>query len=90
MTQIETRNLEITVVDDGGSTAQVEVSPHSPLHELLHRGLKALLGEHRPTDDEFEVVIAGAAQSDLSKTLEEVGLRTGSEVALLRKNMPRG
>ncbi len=82
--------LTIMVVDDGGNTATVEENAHAPLHQLLHRGLKALYGEPAPRDEDFDLVVAGQVQTDLGRTIAEAGIVDGAEVAILKKDMPRG
>ena len=82
--------LTILVVDDGGNTAEVEENAHAPLHQLLHKGLKALYGEPAPKDDDYDLVVAGQVQTDLGKTIAEAGIRDRAEVAILKKDMPRG
>lgn len=80
----------ITVADDAGATATVDVNLHVKLEQLLRRGLKALYGEPGPSPSEYELVIGGTLQEDLDRTLADAGVATGSEVSILRKDLPRG
>jgi hypothetical protein len=82
--------LTITVVDDGGNTAELEENAHAPLHQLLHKGLKALFGDPAPRDEDYDLVVGGQTQNDLDKSVAEAGIADGTEVAILRKDMPRG
>ncbi len=80
----------ITVADDAGATATIEINPHVKLDQLLRRGLKALYGEPGPNAGDYDLVIGGTIQEDLDRTIADVGLADGSEVAILRKDLPRG
>lgn len=82
--------VTITVADDAGATAAVEINRNTKLSHLLRQGLKALYGEPGPNPDDYEIVIGGTVAENLDRTLEEAGLESGSEVAILRRELPRG
>jgi hypothetical protein len=90
MSNDEHNFVTIIVADDGGTTATVEINRHAKLGHLLRQGLKDLYGEPGPNRDDYELVIGGTVAEDLDRSLEQAGLGTGSEVAILRKELPRG
>ena len=80
----------IVVVDQGGDQAEVQENEHAPLSELLHKGLKALFGEPVPNSADYVLVIGGAEQTDLSKSLTAAGLHDHAEVMILPADISRG
>jgi hypothetical protein len=88
--QITAALFDITVTDDAGDVESVSINGHVKLSELLRKGLKALYGEPGPTPSEYVLMVSGVLQEDLDKTLIEAGLASGSEVAILKREIPRG
>ena len=82
--------LTIVVTDDAGATASVDIQRHVKLAQLLRRGLAALYGEPGPRPDEYDLLIGGTIQDVLERSVEEAGLSSGAEVAILRKEISRG
>jgi hypothetical protein len=82
-------NITITAAGAEGDTAPIKVNIHQHLRELLHEALKALYGTPTPDAGDFDIVFGGATL-DLDKTVAEVGLSDGSEIAVLPKDVSRG
>lgn len=81
--------VDITVVDDAGSTEIVSINSHVKLAELLRKGLKALGGDPSKAA-EYVLVIGGATATNLEATIAEAGLSSGSEVAIMARDIARG
>ena len=79
----------ITVVGGEGDEESVRLNEHAHLSQLLERGVKALYGDAANASD-YDVLIGGVIQMDLTKTLAEAGLGDGSEVTILSKDVSRG
>lgn len=88
--QVSAALLDITVTDDAGDVESISINAHVKLNELLRKGLKALYGEPGPTPTDYVIVIAGVPQENLEKSLLDAGLASGSEVAILKREIPRG
>lgn len=98
MTESESTNLEaveaakkltIVVADGEGDTKDVIENEHGTLKHLLHRGLKELVGDHADPA-EYDLLINGTIQESLEETLVNAGLKDGSEVVILSKDVSRG
>lgn len=81
--------LTIIVADQEGDTAEIAENKHAHLDQLLRAGLRSLIGEHIDPS-EYDLVIDGNVQEDLSKTMEDAGLHDRSEVLILPKDVSRG
>ncbi len=79
----------ITVVGGEGDEAEVRVNEHAPLHQLLEKGVKELYGDPANASD-YDLVIDGVTQTDQKKKVSEAGLRDGSSVTILSKDVSRG
>ncbi len=80
----------IEVADQEGDDATAVVNDHEQLSQLLRKGIDALYGEPPRNPDDFDLVIAGAAATNLSETLIQAGLHDGSEVVISPKHVGRG
>jgi hypothetical protein len=98
MTESESTNLEaveavkkltIVVADGEGDTKDVIENEHGTLKHLLRRGLKELVGDHADPA-EYDLLINGTIQENLEETLVKAGLKDGSEVVILSKDVSRG
>ena len=79
----------IIVADQEGDTDEIVENRHAHLDQLLRIGLRKLIGEHVDPSN-YDLVIDGNAQKNLSETLEEAGLHDRSEVLILPKDVSRG
>jgi hypothetical protein len=82
-------NITITAAGAEGDTAQIKVNLHQHLREVLHEALKELYGTPTPDAGDYDVIFGGVTL-DLDKSVEEVGLVEGSEIAVLPKDVSRG
>ena len=80
---------KITVVGGEGDEETVQLNEHAHLHQLLGKGVKELYGE-AADPDAYDLLIGGAIQEDLKRTLSDTGLSDGSEVTILSKDVSRG
>jgi hypothetical protein len=83
------KKLTIVVVDGEGDTKDVIENEHGTLKHLLRRGLRELVGDHADPS-EYDLLIDGTIQENLEETLIKAGLRDGSEVVILSKDVSRG
>jgi hypothetical protein len=82
-------NITITAASAEGDIAPIKVNVHQHLDQVLGEALRELYGSHGPDPAEYEIIFGGAAL-DLTKTVAEVGLVDGSEIAVLPKDVSRG
>jgi hypothetical protein len=85
------KKLTIIVADGEGDEAKVHLQSDATLAELLRKGLDELYddGADRNAAD-YDLVIAGVAQTDLHGTLDAAGLHDKSEVVIVPKDVSRG
>jgi hypothetical protein len=88
--EADTQRWMIEVADQEGDDATVVLNEHVELSQLLRKGLDALYGEPPRNPDDFDLVIAGAAATNLSETLAQAGLHDRSEVVISPKHVGRG
>lgn len=81
--------ITITAAGAEGDTAPIKVNIHQHISQVLHEALKELYGDPAPNAVEYDVIFGGVTL-DLEKTVEEVGLVDGSEIAVLPKDVSRG
>ena len=79
----------ITAANGEGDTVELREHPHSQLDHLLKQGVHALVGAHAKPED-YELLIRGRVQTNLTVSLEAAGLHDGSEVTILPKDVSRG
>ncbi len=89
MTPERPNKITVVVVAAEGDTATIEVNLHQHVRDFLRRALKELYGNPGPDPDGYDVVINGAI-ADVNVTIDEAGLETASEVAVLPKDVSRG
>jgi hypothetical protein len=91
MTEATAADHEWTIIaaDQDGDTEDLRENEHAHLEHLLRQGVRELVGEHAKPD-EYDILIDGTVQEDLSLTLVAAGLHNESEVLILPKNVSRG
>lgn len=81
--------ITITAAGAEGDTAPIKVNVHQHISQVLHEALQELYGDPTPSAADYDVIFGGVAL-DLDKTVAEVGLVDGSEIAVLPKDVSRG
>lgn len=80
---------KITAIADDGEHVTIEENKDGLLRRLLAEAVKELYGEDKKTE-EYEILVNGTVQTNLDVSLEQVGLRDGSEVVVQPKDVSRG
>lgn len=82
-------NWTIIAADQEGDTKSLKENEHAHLDQLLREGVRELIGPHANPGD-YDILINGTIQEDLSITLTAAGLHNDSEVLILPQNVSRG
>ena len=81
--------FSITAAGAEGDTVPVKVNVHERLSVVLKAGLADLYGAPGPDPAGYEIVFNGTVLN-LDSTVGEVGLSSGSEIAILPSDVSRG